>query len=631
MLKFKPRSWEMPDASASGDDSLSMSPVSLAHSESLSAIIACRDRASQKWGPRWLERSGFDVTLASSGWHTLSLVDDEMPAVAIIEAGLHTKDKGGKPIYEMLLARPLEERPPLVVLCANEGETRSAIEAGATDVARRPWDWRLISRRAAFLARSIEAAAELGNLRQALDKAVSLAEDARQHAEQRAATDPLTELPNRQVFLELLELAMGAYRSEKALVSVLLLDLDRFGAINESLGREGGNEVLTLVGQRLTDCLYSSDLIAARASGLVSAVLSRVSSDEFAIMISNLSDVRDLEPLSEDILEVLSQPFEIDDHPVYLTASMGAACFPGGGDTAQEVLQHAEMAMLEAKEQGGGLLRFYDSSLNERARQRVTLDRELRQALQRRELFFEYQPLVDLASGKVVAAEALLRWQHPQRGVVEPLDFIPVAEETGLMVKIGAWGLRTACRQLRTWIDQGMQPIRMTVNISHCQLTRGDLLADVQEALSESNLDPALLELELSERGVLQRTPEILELLDELKALGVRLSIDDFGTGDSAIAYVKSLPVDVLKIDRSYVAGASSSSDDATIAAAMVAMAHQLDLKVVAEGIESSTQIENAQSWGCDEFQGFHFSPPVSGDEFLDLMTDTTQGPTTAS
>ena len=475
------------------------------------------------------------------------------------------------------------------------------MSGGAADVARRPFDWQLIGRRAALLVQSVSSVVELEHARASLDRALAAAQNAREQLEQEADKDALTELPNRRVFGQLLDRVLAVPRAVDSLAAVLLLDVDRFGSINESVGRNTGNALLALIAGRLEQCLHGHELLAARTSGLVSATVARLGSDEFALMISNVASTDHVRQLAERILETLSKPFEVNgDTTLHVSGSIGVACYPGDGRDQEELLRRAELAMLEAKDLGGGTVCFYDQSLNRKVCRRVTLTRELQLALERDEFKLYFQPLINLRSHKLVGVEALLRWQHPTDGLIQPMAFVPEAEESGMMVPIGSWVLHTACRQLRTWMDEGLPPIRMAINVAHCQLTRGDLRADITAALEESRIPPDLLELELSERGVLGRSLEIADLLRQLKTLGVRISVDDFGTGDAAIGYLKSLPIDVLKIDNNFVLGAPTSQDDAIIASAMVAMAHELNLQVVAEGVESDRHIELAREWGSE-------------------------------
>jgi EAL domain-containing protein (putative c-di-GMP-specific phosphodiesterase class I) len=305
---------------------------------------------------------------------------------------------------------------------------------------------------------------------------------------------------------------------------------------------------------------------------------------------------------------------------VSLSATVGVALSPVDGDHSEQLIQHAELAMNEAKRQGAGLVRFYSASMDAGTERSRRIESLLRKALRNEELEVYYQPLLELDGQQVVGAEALLRWQHPELGPISPAEFIPIAEQSGLMVELGRWVLGRACHQLRKWIDHGLAPIRMAINVSRRQLVDADFAATVQQVLDETGLDPALLELELSERGVLRDEPALRRQLQELKSIGVRLAVDDFGTGDSAIAYLKRFPLDSLKIDRSYISGVAQGEDDAAIASAMIAMAHKLHLEVVAEGVEDRVQLDFLNGCGCDTYQGFFFSPAVPATEFPALV-----------
>ncbi len=319
----------------------------------------------------------------------------------------------------------------------------------------------------------------------------------------------------------------------------------------------------------------------------------------------------------QGLLRALSQPFTAAGTEVYLAASAGVAVAAAELSDPGELLQHAETAMYEAKRRGGSQFHIYNAALNGAVDFKLGMDRRLRAALEREEFILHYQPVVEPVTRRVLGVEALLRWQDGANGWISPADFVPVAEETGLMTLIGTWVLKNACRQLKSWIDAGLPPLRMAVNVSRCQLERGDLAAEVERALLETGLDPGLLELEISERGTLRSEPGILAQLRKLKALGVRIVVDDFGTGQSAIAYLKQFPLDGLKIDRSFVMGTVSGGDDAVIVSAMVAMAHRLGLGVVAEGVETSDQLGKMQEYGCEAIQGYLFSRAVPPADFV--------------
>jgi EAL domain-containing protein (putative c-di-GMP-specific phosphodiesterase class I) len=324
-----------------------------------------------------------------------------------------------------------------------------------------------------------------------------------------------------------------------------------------------------------------------------------------------------LSAFAERLLRTVATPFRVDETDVYLTASVGVASAPADLSDPGELLQHAETAMYEAQRQGGGRFHIYSASLNGAVDFKLGMDRRLRAALERDELSLHYQPVVESTSRRVLGVEALLRWDDPANGRIPPNDFVPVAEETGLMTTIGTWVLRNACRQLQSWIHAGLPAIRMAVNVSRCQLERGDLATEVERVLLETGLDPGLLELELSERGALRTDPVVLGQIRRLKALGARIVVDDFGTGQSAIAYLKQFPLDTLKIDRSFVMNTVGEGSDATIVSAMVAMAHRLGLDVVAEGVETEPQLERMQEFGCEAIQGFLFSQPVAPADFV--------------
>ena len=583
------------------------------------AMIVSRDPASQKWGARWLERAGFDVEVPDIVTDIVGRCHELRPAVVLVEAQLR-RGEGGR-VYQALLD-PCDDPPvPVVVLCSNNREVQAALETGAADIVSRPIDWRVVARRVVTLADSHRAMDRLGETMSKLEELEAAAKSARNELERSLRVDRLTGLPRRSAFVHLTDnLITGVSRTEGG-VAVLHLDFDRFKAVNEARGREGGDEVLRQAARRLQSCLRSPQFEGWRRSGLTTAVAARLAGPEFALTVSSVSDPQRVAKFAQAILGSLSMPFMIDQDKVYLSTSIGVAVSPGDGTDADTLLQRAERATVEAKRRGGGTSNFYDQSLNKVSERALEIDALLREALEKDTLELHYQPLVDFRSGRIVAAEALIRWFHPVLGQMAPLEFVPIAEETGLMVPVGTWVLRKACEQLASWINDGLPPIRMAVNIALCQLRKGNLAADVGIIVEETGVPPALLELELSERGVLRPDPEILSQLHELKSMGVRLSVDDFGSGDASIAYLRKFDLDVLKIDRSYVKHLEEENNDVAIASAIVAMAHRLRLAIVAEGVESSAQFETLRQWGCDEFQGFLFSPALPADAFRKLLT----------
>ena len=382
---------------------------------------------------------------------------------------------------------------------------------------------------------------------------------------------------------------------------------------------------------RLKGCLQDRDLVGQQSGATLTAFTARLGGVRFALAISSFAD-RQIEQLRQVLRVVVSAPFEVGGHSIYLNISIGVSVFPRDGENVEGVLQSAENAMVEAKLNGTGFWLTRQSN-DARSLRRLRLDAMLRDAVRERQLKLAYQPILDTKTGRLVGAEALLRWHHPEEGTIPPDEFIPAAEESGMIVDIGAFVIREACRQSRSWIDQGFGPIRIAVNVALCQLVRGNLTVTVADALAEHDIEPAMLELEISERGVLNRHPEVIAEIhrldgipgdvdeDRLKALGVRISIDDFGTGNAAIGYLKNLPADVIKVDRSYVSGAMQSARDRAIVSGIVALAHGLDAAVIGEGVETEEQLDMLREWGCDECQGFLFSPAVTPDEFVAFVS----------
>ena len=504
---------------------------------------------------------------------------------------------------------------PLIALCDNDVDVLAARAAQATDIARRPFDWDIIARRAANAVCAGNLLDELKDARQRL-RHMRSSEQAAARARSRAnGIDRQTRLPNAERFRSLVHKATASRTGKSQQLAVIVIGLDNLRLINDAIGYENGNRLLGLFADRLRDCLVDRDVVGGDRCGTLTAIAGRLGGARFALLVSNGSYgqiIRAQEALSAR----LAEPFEVGGQSVYLTASFGAAIYPDDCTNADALLYCADSAMREAQETGSGF-EFYSQPMQTSSREYVRLDRMLREALRNNELELAFQPINDTGTGKVVAAEALLRWNHETEGQISPAIFVPVAEQSGLMCDIGTFVIRAACAQLRRWLDSGMEPIRVAVNVSLCQLLRGDVAAIVASALQHNNLDPGLLELELSERGVLNQRAEVVGQVRRLKSLGVRISIDDFGTGQAAIGYLKDLPIDVIKIDRSYVSGSDQNERDSALASGMVALAEGLKATVVAEGVETAAQLDKLRQWGSHEYQGFLCSPAVSGDEFL--------------
>jgi diguanylate cyclase (GGDEF)-like protein/PAS domain S-box-containing protein len=437
--------------------------------------------------------------------------------------------------------------------------------------------------------------------------------------------DELTGLPNRALLLDRLEQSLHYARRSRRLVAVMLLDIDRFKVINDSLGYASGSKLLCAVAQRLRQAVRETDTVA------------RLGGDEFAILATEVAELDDVGQLATKILRHLSQPLEIEGREIIPTASLGVSLYPRDSENGDTLIRHADLAMYRAKSGGGNGFSFFAPEMNQRAQNALELESDLRQALSRGEFCLRFQPKVSLANGRIIGCEALVRWNHPQRGMVSPADFIPLAEETGLIVPLGTWVLKEACRQNKAWQDEGRFSMRVAVNISARQFRNGDLSQLIQQILEETRLDPQWLEVELTESMIMNDPDQAVSIMTDLKRIGIHLSLDDFGTGYSSLAYLSRFPIDSLKIDKSFVNSLVTDPGSAMIATSIIALAHRMRLGVVAEGVETESQLGYLRRNGCDEMQGYYFSKPVSGLEIaellrhgkrLELKEDTSDAPT---
>ncbi|MGK5026626.1 bifunctional diguanylate cyclase/phosphodiesterase [Janthinobacterium sp. RB2R34] len=423
-----------------------------------------------------------------------------------------------------------------------------------------------------------------------------------------ARHDILTGLANRRLLRERLEHEMAVAQRTGLPLWVVFIDLDRFKFVNDTLGHDAGDTLLKGVAERL--------LVATREVDTVA----RLGGDEFVLLLPQHGNGDPGMAILQRILETVAQPMQLGEYEFFLSCSMGVAVYPDDGSSAEMLIKHADIAMYRAKEQGRGHWQFYASNMNADTLERLSLESELRHALERDQFHLEYQPQLDLASGRMVGMEALLRWHHPQLGLISPASFIGLAEEMGLIIPIGDWVLRTACAQTRAWQLAGHGQLRVAVNLSARQFKQRNLLHAVAAVLMETGLDASCLELELTESMVMHDVEQATAIMGNLKALGVQLSIDDFGTGYSSLAYLRHFPIDVLKIDKSFVNDITHSNDDAAIVCAIISLAHNLRLKVIAEGVETAPQLEFLRAHGCDQMQGYLFSRPLGVPAFEALL-----------
>ncbi len=420
--------------------------------------------------------------------------------------------------------------------------------------------------------------------------------------------DPLTNLPNRVLLRDRLQQDLAHAERNHWMVAVIFLDLDRFKLINDSLGHHAGDRLLQAVSARLNSCVRHGDTV------------SRQGGDEFVIVVSEVRETDALNVIVEKLLNAVADPCNVHDQEMNITTSIGICLYPHVGEDADTLLKNADMAMYQAKATGGNDSQFYRKDMDDRTRERMSLENNLRHALERGEFYLVYQPQVDLKSGKLFGMEALLRWQHPQLGDVPPMKFIPLAEETGLILQIGEWVLRTACAQMQEWRRQGFDGLRMSVNLSARQLLQKDLTRRVNAILNETGLPSSLLDLELTESMLMENMQENIGTLQSLRQMGVAISIDDFGTGYSSLAYLQRLPIETLKIDRSFVRDIVARDGDAPIALAVIALAHSLGHRVIAEGVETVEQLEFMRDHDCEAIQGYYFSKPLSVEAFTALL-----------
>jgi diguanylate cyclase (GGDEF)-like protein len=423
-----------------------------------------------------------------------------------------------------------------------------------------------------------------------------------------ASHDSLTNLPNREMFNGMLRRAIdGAARYQRQF-ALLFIDLDRFKVINDSLGHDAGDMLLVEIGGRLRRALRSSDVVA------------RLGGDEFVVILEETAERHEVERISGELLSVLSQPLQLSGHECHTTASIGIAMYPSDGTDMQTLTKNADMAMYLAKEDGKNGFRFFTKEIKTQSIERLTLESALRRALERDQFSLHYQPKIDMASGQITGVEALLRWNHPELGTVSPGQFIPLAEETGLIVPIGRWVLEEACAQNMAWQRRGLRPVTMAVNLSPRQFADPHLLHDVDEALLASGMSPVLLQLEVTESMVMRNVSRAIKVLDAIQARGIRLAIDDFGTGYSSMSLMKQFPIDTIKIDRSFVRDLPVDSEDQAIAQAIISMGKALGMTVIAEGVETVEQETFLRNHACDEMQGFLFSKPLPARQMADLL-----------
>jgi diguanylate cyclase (GGDEF)-like protein len=549
-------------------------------------LIAEDDSVSRRLLEALLAKWGYDVVVAKDGLEAWEILQQEdSPRLAILDWMMPGID--GIQICRQVRKSRREAYIYILLLTAKtqRQDLLEGLEAGADDYVTKPFDANELKARLRAGRRVLDLQAELLSMREAL--------------REQATHDPLTGLPNRLLFSDRLTQRLAHARRQGELLAVMFLDLDKFKQINDTLGHNVGDLLLKEVARRLLATLREVDTI------------SRMGGDEFVVIASDIRSADDAVAVAEKVIQALSEPYHLDGHEVQVSASIGISIYPADGSDVETLVKNADTAMYRAKEQGRNNYQLHTETLTAIALERAALETNLRLALERHEFLVHYQPRVDIMSRKILGLEALIRWRSPDVGLVQPAQFIPVAEETGLIAPMTDFVLRTACRQNRAWLDSGLPEIDVTVNISREVFLRGNLKNTLVRLIKESGLDPQFLGLDITEHTLMQNPESSVSILHELRDLGVRVSIDDFGTGHSSLSYLRRFPVDAVKIDRSFIKELTMSPGAAATVGAIVAMAHSLRLKVIAEGVETTEQLNFLRSLDCDEMQGYFITPPV--------------------
>lgn len=505
----------------------------------------------------------------------------------------------------------------VVLMISGNQDIETAIEAmrvGAFDYITKPIDLRHVE---AAVERALHHRTLLREKKQYEEQLEQLLEERTAEVDRLAYYDTITQLPNRTLFEDRLAQAVAIAKSNNQTLGVLFISLDQFKKVNDTLGHGPGDSLLREFAERLKSCINETDTVA------------RFGNDEFAFLRTQVEGTKDVIETIGSLSQVLKFSFDLDGQELFATASVGVSLFPMDGADGQTLLKNAGAALYKAKRSGGANYQFYTADMHELASRRLALETSLRRAIQNKEFLIHYQPRVSVDSLEITGVEALVRWQHPQLGLISPAEFIPLAEDTGLIVPIGQWVMRQACRQNKLWQEQGFAPIQMAVNICARQFHDHDLAQTVIHILDETNLAPQHLELELTESSIMQNAELAANVLSRLKGMGVNISIDDFGTGFSSLASLKRLPIDALKIDKSFVSDVTTDPDDAALVMAIITLAHNLRLKVIAEGVETEEQLTFLHLLRCDEIQGFLFSKPLPA-EALESLLDSQLGRTSA-
>ncbi|MCR8921438.1 EAL domain-containing protein [Dasania sp. GY-MA-18] len=545
----------------------------------------------------FLEDEGYKkfITVEDSR-KALDVLDVERPDILLLDLNMPHVD-GFEILASVRKLKMMQQIPVIVLTSSSDAETKlKALELGATDFLSKPVD-------------SSELALRLRNTLMV-----------KSYQDQLTYYDTLTQLPNRKLFMDRLEWSIKKSRRDQERMALLNIGLDKFKQVNDSLGPRAGDEILTEVSRRLIDSVRESDVVSRLGVDDLWRQLARLGGDEFCILLPHVVHGDGAAFVAERIQKSLAKAFVVDGNEIYISASIGIALFPNDGEEADVLVQNAGAAAAYAKQQGVNNYAFYSKEINELSKKRLSMEAALRRALDNNEFVLHYQPKIDLQTGKVKGCEALIRWDSPEMGMVPPFKFIPIAEESGLIVPIGTWVIEEACRQQVAWRQQGLGDLIVAVNVAGPQFNMNNLQQVICSAIEAAGMNPNFLKLEITEGMMMGDEDSLIKKLNDIKSYGPSFSIDDFGTGYSSLSYLKRFPLDELKVDRSFIIDVPKAKDDSAIVKAIIAMAHSLDLNVVAEGVEELEQLEFLKGLGCNVIQGFYFSKPLPAQAFAEFV-----------
>ncbi len=536
-----------------------------------------------------------DIIEAKSGIEALSFTLEHDFALILLDVQM--PDMDGFETAQLLRGKSETCHIPIIFVTAISKEQKfvfKGYKAGAVDYLFKPIDEDIIISKVRIFVELYQQKKLIKEQSYALERL--------------AFYDPLTQLPNRTLFFDRFNQALAIAKRNNSIVALLSMDLDRFKKVNDTLGHDVGDLLLIEVAKRCNGFLRSSDTVA------------RLGGDEFVIILSDNTTSYNTSIVAQKIIDSICEPFLMQNHMCSVGASIGIAVFPSDGENIEELAKNADIAMYHAKKAGRNNYQFYSTELNVNTIEKLALENDLHKAIENNEFILHYQPVYDASTKKIISMEALIRWQHPIKGILAPSDFIPVAEETGYIKKIGVWVTQQVCKQIKIWEKMGMEDLRVAINMSAQQFGQNGEMDSITQLIKDESISPDSIEFELTESSLLQNEEKAALIMHEMKASGIHHSIDDFGTGYSSLKFIKKLPINKIKIDRSFVTNITSNKDDAAIVTAMIAMAHSLKLKVVAEGVETEEQFNYLNSLGCDQIQGFLFSTPLPSEKIEELL-----------